>query len=66
MDKETKLPCHMGEGMPGSWRRHIGRAARSLAGEAFAFPSILCLINGQKKDFTFRGFILTHFISTIT
>lgn len=56
----------MGEGTPGCQRRHIGRAAHSLAGGAFAFPSILCLINGQKKDFAFQGFILTHFISTIT
>lgn len=56
----------MGEGTPGCQCRHIGRAAHSLAGGAFAFPSILCLINGQKKDFAFQGFILTHFISTIT
>lgn len=55
MDKETKLTCHMGEGTPRSPCGHIGRTARSLAGEPFAFPSILCLINGQKKDFTFPG-----------
>lgn len=55
MDKETKLSCHTGEGTPGSRRRHIGRAAQSLAGEAFAFPSILCLINGQKKGLHFPG-----------
>lgn len=56
----------MGEGTPRSRCRHIGGTARNLPGEPFAFPTILCLINGQKKDFTFQGFILTHFISSIT
>lgn len=66
MDEETKLSCHMGEGIPRSRLRRIWRAVCSLAGEACAFPFTLCLVNGQKKDFTFQGFILTHFISTIT